>query len=110
MSPERFSEDELVERPAVELLAELGWETVNAREEVFGPGGTLGRSSRRDVVLGHRLLPVLRGLNAEAPDSALEEAAAALSRDRCLLDPTRASREVYDLLRDGYLADWRDDR
>ena len=30
MSPERFSEDELVERPAMQLLAELGWETVNA--------------------------------------------------------------------------------
>jgi type I restriction enzyme R subunit len=110
VSPERFTEDELVERPAVELLADLGWETVNAREEMLGPGGTLGRSSRRDVVLGHRLLAALRMLNSEAPDSALEEAAAALSRDRSLLDPARASREVYDLLRDGYLADWRDDR
>src|SRR2546430_8034275 len=109
MSPERFSEDELVERPAVELLAELGWQTVNAREEVLGPGGTLGRSSRRDVVLEHRLLPALRALNLEAPDAALEEAAAALSRDRSLLDPTRASPHVYDLFRDGYLAEWRDD-
>ena len=89
MSPERFSEDELVERPAVELLAELGWETVNAREEMLGAGGTLGRSSRRDVVLEHRLLPALRALNPEAPDSALEEAAAALWRDRSLLEPTR---------------------
>ena len=110
MSPERFSEDELVERPAVELLAELGWETANAREEVLGPGGTLGRSSRRDVVLEHRLLPALRALNPDAPDAALEEAAAALSHDRSLLDPTRANREVYDLLRDGYLAAWRDER
>ncbi|MDP9308080.1 MAG: type I restriction endonuclease [Actinomycetota bacterium] len=110
MSPERFSEDELVERPAVELLAELGWETVNAWEEVLGPGGTLGRSSRRDVVLEHRLLPALRALNPEAPDAALEEAAAALSRDRSLLDPTRANGEVYHLLHDGYFADWRDER
>jgi type I restriction enzyme R subunit len=110
MSPERFSEDELVERPAVELLAELGWETVNAWEEVLGPGGTLGRSSRRDVVLQHRLLPALRALNPEAPDAALAEAAAAVSRDRSLLDPTRGNREVYDLLHDGYLAAWRDDR
>jgi type I restriction enzyme, R subunit len=107
MSPERFSEDELVERPAVELLAELGWETVNAWEEVLGPGGTLGRSSRRDVVLEHRLLPALRALNPEAPDAALEEAAAAVSRDRSLLEPARANRDVYDLLHDGYLAFWR---
>jgi type I restriction enzyme R subunit len=110
VSPERFSEDELVEQPAVELLAELGWETVNAREESLGPGGTLGRSSRRDVVLEHRLLPALRALNPDAPDAAIEEAAATLSRDRSLLEPTRANREVYDLLRDGYLATWRDDR
>jgi type I restriction enzyme R subunit len=110
VSPEYFSEDELVERPAVELLAELGWETVNAREEVLGPGGTLRRNSRRDVVLEHRLLPALRALNPDAPDAAIEEAAATLSRDRSLLEPTRANREVYDLLRDGYLVTWRDER
>jgi type I restriction enzyme R subunit len=109
VSPERFSEDELVERPAVELLAKLGWQTVNAYEEVLGPGGTLGRSSRRDIVLEHRLLPTLRALNAEAPDAALDEAAAAISRDRSLMDPTRANAEVYGLLRDGLLATWRDD-
>ena len=109
MSPERFSEDELVERPAVELLAELGWETVNAYEETFGEGGTLGRDSRRDVVLTHRLLVALRALNPEASAAALEEAAAAVSRDRSALDPTRANREVYDLLRDGHLVTWRGD-
>jgi type I restriction enzyme R subunit len=109
VSPEQFSEDELVERPAVELLSELGWPTVNAYEERLGPDGTLGRDSRRDVVLGHRLLAALRTLNPDAPDAALEEAAAAISRDRSAMDPTRASREVYDLLRDGYLAAWRDD-
>jgi type I restriction enzyme, R subunit len=110
VSPEGFSEDELVERPALELLAELGWQTVNAREELLGSGGTLGRSSRREVILEHRLLPALRALNPKAPEAALEEAAAALSRDRSLLEPTRANRETYDLLRDGYLAIWRDDR
>jgi type I restriction enzyme, R subunit len=110
MSPERFSEDELVERPAVELLAELGWETVNAWEETLGHGGTLGRSSRRDVVLEHRLLPALRTLNPDAQDATLEEAAATLARERSLLNPARASREVYGLLRDGYQASWRDEQ
>jgi type I restriction enzyme R subunit len=110
MSPGRFSEDELVERPAVDLLRELGWETVNAWEEVLGPGGTLGRNSRRDVILEHRLLPALHALNPQAPDPALEEAAAAIARDRSLLNPARANREVYGLLRDGYQASWRDER
>src|SRR5687767_10098611 len=91
VNAKRFSEDELVERPAVALLAELGWDTVNAHEERLGPGGTLGRDSRRDVVLGHRLLETLRSLNPDAPAAALEEAATAVSRDRAAMDPTRAN-------------------
>lgn len=109
MSPSQFSEDELVERPALELLAQLGWQTVNAYEEILGPGGTLGRDSRRDAVLHHRVRRALRTVNPDAPDGALDEAAAALARERGALNPTRANREVYDLLRDGYLASWRDD-
>jgi len=68
LSPGRFSEDELVEGPAVELLAELRWETVNAFEEVFGEVGTLGRDSRREVVLQHRLRAALARLNPGVPD------------------------------------------
>jgi type I restriction enzyme R subunit len=109
VNPKRFSEDELVERPAVELLARLGWKTVNAYHELFGPVGTLGRDSRRDVVLSHRLSAALRALNPDAPDAALEEAVAAGARDRSAMGPTRANREVHDLLREGYFASWRDE-
>ncbi len=45
MSPRRFTEAELVERPALELLAELGWIVLDAHAEVLGPAGTLGRDS-----------------------------------------------------------------
>jgi type I restriction enzyme, R subunit len=109
VSPERFSEDELVERPAVELLDDLGWDRVNAFDEMFGEGGTLGRDNRHEVVLQYRLRPALARLNPDLPAAALEEALAAVSRDRSLMDPTRANREVYDLLRDGFLATWRED-
>ena len=108
MSPGQFSEGELVEQPAVALLAELGWRTVNAYEEVLGPGGTLGRDSRRDAVLVHRLRDALGRLNPMSSATAIEEAIAALTRDRSIMDPTRANREIYDLLRDGCLATWRD--
>ena len=37
-----YSEDSLVEQPAIQLFAEMGWQTVSALEEVFGVGGTLG--------------------------------------------------------------------
>ena len=31
-----YTEDQLVEQPAIGLFAELGWQTVSAMEEVFG--------------------------------------------------------------------------
>jgi type I restriction enzyme, R subunit len=36
MSPEGYTEDHLVEQPAIQLFAELQWTTVSALEEVFG--------------------------------------------------------------------------
>ena len=51
MSPTPFSEDKLVEQPAIALFAELGWATVNASAEVLGAGGTLGRLAKTEVVL-----------------------------------------------------------
>jgi len=37
MSPHAWSEDQLVEQPAIGLFATLGWQTVSALEETFGP-------------------------------------------------------------------------
>ena len=34
--PHAYTEDQLVEQPAIGLFAELGWQTVVAMEEVFG--------------------------------------------------------------------------
>ena len=45
MSKFPFTEDPLVERPAIQLFSSLGWETVSALEETSGPGGTLGRET-----------------------------------------------------------------
>ena len=110
MSPRKFSESELVERPALELLAQLGWTVVDAYAETLGPAGTLGRDSIHDVVLTHRLRDALRWLNPSIPDLVREEALTAVSRDRSVMDPTRANKEIHILLRDGYQAEWRDDR
>ncbi len=79
----------LVERPAVELLAELGWTTVDAREERFRHGGTLGRDSRTDVVLTHRLRAALARLNPDVPEDARTNAlgAPAAMRTRARVEP-----------------------
>jgi type I restriction enzyme R subunit len=41
--PHVYTEDQLVEQPAIGLFAELGWQTVSALEETFGATGTLLR-------------------------------------------------------------------
>ena len=110
MTTGAYSEDGLVEQPALELLAELGWSVVTAWAETFGPAGTLGRDSMHDVVLTHRLRDALSTLNPEVPESAREEALDAISKDRSVMDRVRANREVYELLRDGFRAEWLDDR
>jgi type I restriction enzyme R subunit len=100
-----------VEEPSMELLERLGWTRVDAFFEVLGSDGTLGRDSQHEVVLPHRLRDALRRLNpADVPDSSIQEASDAITRDRSLMDRVRANREVYDLFRDGYRAEWVDER
>ena len=53
--PHSYTEDELVEQPAIRLFAELGWQTMSAKDEIFGVGGTLGRETKSEVVLVGRL-------------------------------------------------------
>ncbi|WP_457207198.1 type I restriction endonuclease subunit R [Nocardioides sp. P5_C9_2] len=99
-----------VEKPSMELLAELGWTPVDAFHEILGSEGTLGRDSQHDVVLTHRLRYAMRKLNAEyVPYASIDEAIETLTKDRTVMDPARANREVHDLLRDGYRAEWTDD-
>jgi len=105
--PSPYTEGGLVERPALELLEQLGWTVVNAFSETFGPAGTLGRDSMQDVVLTHRVRDALRWLNPRAPEEIREEALAAVAKDRSVMDRVRANREVYGLIRDGYRAEWQ---
>jgi len=105
VTPEAFSEQHLVEEPALGLLEHLGYELVNAYTELLGPDavadGAPGRDNQSEVVLRHRLRPKLAELNPELPPAALEAAAEELTLDRSVMDPVRANRAVWTLLRDG---------
>ena len=61
-----YTEDQLVEQPAIGLFAALGWQTISALEETFGTAGTLGSETKSEVVLVERLriaLTKTRGLS-----------------------------------------------
>lgn len=106
----RGPEYDYVEKPSMEMLDGLGWTPVDAFHETLGAEGTLGRDSQHDVILTHRLRLALRKLNSEeVPELAIDEAIETLTKDRSVMDRVRANREVYDLLRDGYQAEWVDD-
>ncbi|RMH18081.1 MAG: hypothetical protein D6698_07570, partial [Gammaproteobacteria bacterium] len=101
MSPGNYSEDGLVEQPAIRLFADMGWETINATEEVFGLNGTLGRDAKGDVILAGRLKSALQRLNPEFPESAIDAAIEEISRDRSAMTMEAANRELWSLMRDG---------
>jgi len=101
MSPHAYTEDQLVEQPAIGLFAALGWQTVSALEESFGPGGTLGRETKGEVVLVDRLRAALVALNPGLPAEAIQTAIDELARDRSAMSLEAANREVYRLLKDG---------
>jgi type I restriction enzyme, R subunit len=61
----------------------------------------------RDAILTHRLSDAILRLNPTVPEVIREEALGALTKDRVLMDPVRANREVYGLFRNGYQAEWQ---
>jgi type I restriction enzyme R subunit len=95
-----YTEEAAVEKPAIELFGELGWDHINAYRERLGADGTLGRESRNDVFLVQRLRRALERFNPEVPADAIEKAIADITRDRSALHYARANREIYELLRD----------
>lgn len=101
MSNRAYTEDQLVEQPAIGLFAALGWQTVSAMEETFGAGGTLGRETKSEVVLTPRLRAALMRLNAALPPEAITAAVDELARDRSAMSLEAANREIYRLLKEG---------
>ena len=114
--PHAYAEDQLVEQPAIGLFAQLGWQTVSALEETFGPpspglaatlshptgeGASLGRETKGEVVLVFRLRAALEKLNPALPSEAITAAVDELTRDRSAMSLAAANREVYQLLKEG---------
>ncbi len=99
--------EEALENASLALLGDLGWETVNCFDEVFaatpaGPGRPhLGREDMGQVALLPRLRAALEKLNPVLPFDAIRLAMDELTRDRRLMSPAEANRQVYRLLKEG---------
>jgi type I restriction enzyme R subunit len=73
MSAHAYTEEQLVEQPAIQLFKELGWQTVSALEETFGATGTLLRETKGEVGLMSRLRAALERLNPALPPEAIKK-------------------------------------
>lgn len=101
MKSNNYTEDQLVEQPAIGLFAALGWHTISAMEETLGTTGTLGRETKGEVVLVERLRIALTKLNQDLPPEAIQTAIDELARDRSAMSLEAANREIYKLLKEG---------
>jgi type I restriction enzyme, R subunit len=100
-----YTESSLVEQPAIELFAALGWQTVSALEERFSAEGAtglfLGRETKGETVLVPRLRAALETLNRDLPLEAIQTAIDEITRDRSAMSLEAANREIYSLMKDG---------
>ncbi|WP_271439483.1 type I restriction endonuclease subunit R [Pontixanthobacter luteolus] len=104
------SEDGIIERPALALLEELGWECVNLYDDKVGPENIYGRTSLKEPHLPARLRMALAKLNPGLPQEALKLAEEELTRDRKAVLPVAANREILRLLREGVRVEVKNDQ
>ncbi|HUA12820.1 MAG TPA: type I restriction endonuclease subunit R [Solirubrobacteraceae bacterium] len=96
----RYSENELVEQPAIALFEALGWEHADAYNETLGTSGTLGRDNRSEVFLTGRLRQAVERLNPGMPSEAIQDAVNEVTKPRFAMHYARANAEIHALLRE----------
>lgn len=96
-----YSEDELVEQPAISTFERLYWETADCFDEFDDGPSFLGRETKGEVVLLSRLRPALEKLNPDVAPEAIELAIEELTRDRSAMSMVAANREIFDLIKGG---------
>lgn len=105
------SEDRLVQKTFADHLHDvLEWDSVYAyNTETFGPNGTLGRGSERDVVLTRDLRAAVEKLNSKMPATAREQAIEKLTSIDLSRSSIQHNREFYAFIREGVPVEWREE-
>jgi type I restriction enzyme, R subunit len=105
MARNNYSEDGLVEQPAIKLLQEeFDYDFMNCFDETFNNKdnqGTLGRNNKSEVVLVSKLKPFLIKLNPDLPLEAINLAIEELIKDRSRLSLIKSNQEIYKLIKNG---------
>ncbi|MEO6230874.1 MAG: type I restriction endonuclease subunit R [Ferruginibacter sp.] len=103
-----YSEDNLIEQTAIDLFFnQLGWDTLLAyNKEGFGEGSSLGRLSKKEVVLKRIFFEKLKTFNPGLPEKAYEEAYVKLTEESITKSLAEINIEKYQLLRSGISVDF----
>ena len=105
----RYAEDTLVQETTGYLRDDLGWELVYAyNEETFGPEGTLGRASDREVVLTRTLGEKLIELNPGLPEDVYRDAIGQVVEWSAAQSLLSLNQDKHTLLKEGVPVSFRD--
>ena len=96
-----YTEDALIEQPAINLFSEIGWQTLDCYSEVFGKEGTLGRDNRSEVILVRELRTALIKINPACTENEINLAIEEIARDRSVMSAMAANETSYKLIREG---------
>jgi type I restriction enzyme R subunit len=97
-----YSEDNLVEAAAQDVLEELGWQVKTAwTKETFGEDGLLGREDKSEVILKRYLLQALKELNPNLPNVAYQHAIDQINQKAADKKLVQINKEKYTLLTKG---------
>ena len=107
-----YSEDNLIEQTAIDLfLNQLGWDTLLAfNKESFGEGSSLGRLSRKEVVLKRVFLEKIKEFNPNLPDQAYNLAYQKLTEESITKSLAEINFEKHLLLRNGIPVDYLNEK
>lgn len=96
-----YTEDALIEQPAINLFLEMQWRTLDCYAETMGEQGLLGRETRSDVVLVRELRQALKNINPHSTTNEIDQAIEVLNRDFSAMTPVAANQHCYQLLKEG---------
>lgn len=100
--------EESLELNMIEKLKELGFDSFDSTNEVFGENSTFGRETTSEIVLVKNLKSSLEKINPSIPEEGIVNAIYQLTEDKTILGNIGANKEIYSLLKNGVKVTYKD--